>query len=252
MITRTELNAHLDRLLTADDFADYCPNGLQIEGRESISRIVLGVSANGALIDRAIEESADALIVHHGFFWKNEPRTLVGLRARRVGALLRADLSLYAYHLPLDAHPEIGNNAGLLRAVGAEPVSTFSSGDGALDGRIGRLPAPIDRREFVARMADTTGQEPLTFLRGPAAVETIGVVTGGGAHFFEAAVAAGVDLFVTGEPSERSQGIAADLEANFVAAGHHATERIGPRLLGEHLAQTFDVEVSFIDIENPV
>ena len=114
MITRTELNAHLDRLLTADDFADYCPNGLQIEGRESISRIVLGVSANGALIDRAIEESADALIVHHGFFWKNEPRTLVGLRARRVGALLRADLSLYAYHLPLDAHPEIGVALGFV------------------------------------------------------------------------------------------------------------------------------------------
>ncbi len=245
-----ELAAHLDRLLEVDAFSDYAPNGLQIEGRAEVHRIVTGVSANAAMIDRAIAAGADALVVHHGFFWSKEPRQLVGLRGRRVAALIRAGISLFAYHLPLDAHGTLGNNVGVLRAIGATPTEAW--GGRPAIGWEGTFDAAVDRAEVVARLATATGRAPLVFGGGSTAVRRVGVVTGGGAGFFEEAAARGVDLFVTGEPSEQSRGLAEELGVTFVAAGHHATERFGPRSLGSHISETFGCPATFIDVFNPV
>lgn len=250
-LTRETLRRALDEYLRVDDFRDYAPNGLQVEGAHEIRRIVTGVSANRALLDAAAEAEADAVLVHHGFFWKNEPRTLTGIRAGRVRILMKQDMSLFGYHLPLDAHPEVGNNVGLLRALGAEPTGTFAA-PGDLDGWVGTLDVALSGEEVVARVSDACGQPALSFLHGPESVRTIGVCTGGGAGFFEHAVAHGVDLFVTGEPAEWSSAQAAELGANFVSGGHHATERFGPRALGEWIADRFDVDVRFIDVANPV
>ena len=249
-LERAELAAYLDGLLSADRFRDYAPNGLQVEGRSAIAHLVVGVSANQALIDEAVAAGADAILVHHGFFWKGEPRTLVGWRARRVGALLKNDVSLFAYHLPLDAHATYGNKVGVLRALGAEPEQTFG-GDPPI-GFIGRLREPASRDAVLDRIASSVGPIRAAFSYGPERVERVGVVTGGGANFFEEALERGADLFVTGEPSEQSQGYARELAGTFVAAGHHATERFGPRDLGEHIAEHFGVRVTFIDSDNPV
>ncbi len=251
MIRTNELAEYLDGLLSADRFADYAPNGLQVEGRAEIRRLVTGVSASQALLDRAVALRADAILVHHGFFWKNEPRTLTGLRAKRVGTLLRNDISLLGYHLPLDAHEEFGNNTGVLRAIGCTPTGTFSAGQ-AVDGWFGELPAAIPMHALVERIAKACDRAPLVFAHGPDAVRKVGVCTGGGASFFEAAIAAGADVFISGEPAEMSAGLAHELGANFVAAGHHATERFGPQQLGEHLRERFDLHVEFVDIDNPV
>jgi len=240
---------HLDTLLDAPSFDDYAPNGLQIEGDRPIEHVVVGVSANAALIERAIDAGADAILVHHGFFWRNDPRTITGLRYRRIAPLIRAGIALYGYHLPLDAHGTLGNNAGVLDAMGAVPVEAFGRPP---IGWVGELPEPADRGAVIARLTEATGQAPMTFLHGPTTVRRIGVVTGGGAGFFEQALQVGADLFVTGEPSEQSQGLAAELGGNFVAAGHHATERFGPKRLGQHLHETFGVRVTFIDVANPV
>ena len=250
MMQRTELAAYLDTLLDAPSFSDYAPNGLQVEGRSTIGRLVVGVSANQALIDAAVAHEADAVLVHHGFFWRNEPRTLTGLRARRVGSLMRHEISLFGYHLPLDAHELFGNNVGVLRALGATPNARFG-GAPAL-GWLGTLETPLRADAIVDAVTAAVGQAPVAFLHGSAVVERIAVVTGGGAGFFEEALDAGAELFITGEPSEQSQGLAEELGAHFVAAGHHATERFGPRALGEHIAERFGIDVAFIDVPNPV
>lgn len=249
-IALRELVAHLDATLEIDTFSDYAPNGLQIEGRPDVRRVVTGVSANAALIDRAIDAGADALLVHHGFFWAKEPRALVGLRGRRVAALIRAGVSLVAYHLPLDAHGSLGNNVGVLRAIGAAPVEPW--GGRPAIGWEGSFEAPVARDEVVARLSRATGHAPMVFGAGPDAVRRVGVVTGGGAGFFEEAAARGVDLFVTGEPSEQSRGLAEELGVTFVAAGHHATERFGPKALGSYVEETFGCPATFIDVYNPV
>lgn len=250
MIERDALARHLDTYLNTAAFNDYAPNGLQVEGRTNIETIVTGVSANQALIDAAIARGADALLVHHGFFWKNEPRALTGIRARRVRSLFAHGISLFGYHLPLDAHAEVGNNVGVLRAIGATPSGTFDAGS-SIEGWLGQMDAtPV--KEVVQRVATACDQTPTAFLHGPDSVKRVGICTGGGAGFFEAAAAAGVDLFISGEPAEMSQGLARELGVHFVAAGHHATERFGPRALGEHLEATFALDVEFVDIPNPV
>ncbi|MFT4704912.1 MAG: dinuclear metal center YbgI/SA1388 family protein, partial [Bradymonadia bacterium] len=213
--------------------------------------VVVGVSANQALIDRAIELRADAVIVHHGFFWKGEPQALRGWKGRRIGALMRHDISLFGYHLPLDAHAELGNNVQVLKALGALPSAQFGGGSPPL-GWLGQLAEATPRSEMIARLEAAVGPVGTAFLHGPELISRVGVVTGGGAGFFEAALAEDVDLFVTGEPSEQSQGYAVELGGNFVAAGHHATERFGPRALGDYLSNTFSLAVTFVDIANPV
>ncbi len=249
-VTLIDLTRHLDEVLAPARFSDYAPNGLQVEGRGRVGRVVTAVSANQAAIEAAIAARADAMVVHHGFFWRNEDRTIVGHRARRLGLLLANEVSLLAYHLPLDAHPELGNNVGLLRAVGAVPATPFA-GEPPI-GWIGVLPEPVSLTTLTGRLEVATGRPPLVFPDGSDPVERIAAVSGGGAGCFEEAAAAGVDLFVTGEPSEMAQGLAAELGVSFAAAGHHGTERFGPRALGAHLAAAFDLEVSFVDIPNPV
>ena len=249
-LTRDGLAAWLDALLEPHRFHDYAPNGLQIEGRDAVERVAFGVSANQTLIDQAIAWGADALVVHHGFFWKNEAPQLVGWKGRRIGALLRAEVSLFAYHLPLDAHPEVGNSPLLLRALGAEPQVTFGPVQPAL-GVLGALAEPTDSAGLVARISARLQRDPLVL--GPdRTIRTIACVTGGGASFFEAAVTAGADAFVTGEPSEQSQGYAVELGVPFFAAGHHATERLGVQALQERIGEVWPVETRFLDVDNPV
>jgi dinuclear metal center YbgI/SA1388 family protein len=245
-----ELARYIDRLLEPERFADYAPNGLQVEGKGEVHRLITAVSANQAAIDAAVTGEADVLLVHHGFFWRNEERTIVGHRARRLAAVLGANMSLLAYHLPLDAHAEVGNNVGLLAALGARPETPF--GGTPPIGWIGSLPAPTSVPAVIAALRTATAREPLAFAHGPEMVTRVAALSGGGAGYLEEALQAGAELFVTGEPSEMAQGLAAELGATFVAAGHHATERFGPQRLGEHLAEVFGLDVRFVDIDNPV
>jgi dinuclear metal center YbgI/SA1388 family protein len=245
-----ELARYLDGLLEPERFADYAPNGLQVEGRGEVRRLITAVSANQAAIDAAVAARADALLVHHGFFWRHDVPTIVGLRARRLAALLGAQISLLGYHLPLDAHPEVGNNVGLLAAIGATPEVPF--GGTPPIGWIGTLGAPSTVASVIAACGEATGRPPLAFVHGPATVTRVAALSGGGAGYFEEAMAAGADLFVTGEPSEMAQGLAVELGGTFVAAGHHGTERFGPQRLGAHLKARFGLEVEFVDIDNPV
>lgn len=250
-IALSELEQYLNELLQPQLFRDYAPNGVQIEGRSEIRRIVTGVSANQALIEAAIDRRADAILVHHGFFWEKEPRALVGYRGSRVKSIIHADQSLIAYHLPLDAHSEFGNNVEVIRLAGAQPEGTFGSDRPAIAWK-GRFETPQPRDLVLRKLANELQQAPIAFLHGPEEISTIGVVTGGGARWFEDALDLGIDLFISGEPSEQSQGIAAERFGNFAAFGHHATERTGIRALGEHLAQHFGIEVEFVDVNNPV
>jgi len=250
-VLRDELDAYLQRLLSPSLFRDYAPNGLQIEGRDTIQHLVTGVSANRALIDQAISLGADAILAHHGFFWEKEPRTLTGYRGDRVKRIVRADQSLFGYHLPLDAHETFGNNVQVLRLAGAVPEGTFG-GDQPAIAWWGRLAQPTPRADVLERLTQALGQSPIAFLEGPAMIERIGVVTGGGARWFDDALDEGLDLFISGEPSEQASGIASERGGNFAAFGHHATERTGVRALGEHLAEHFGIKVSFVDVPNPV
>lgn len=249
--TPRELEAYLAELLGVAGFADYCPNGLQVEGSRRIERLAVGVTANLAMLQAAREVEADAVLVHHGLFWNKDPRALTGWRAARVRSLMQADQSLFAYHLPLDAHPEFGNNTGMLRAMSFEPTEPLLA-DGLPLGFVSRLDQPMTALEVVERIEAVTGREPLVFGDPDQPVTTIGMLSGGGAGYFETARARGVDLYITGEPAENSQAMSEEIGGMFVAAGHHATERFGVELLGKHLVQTFGIELMVIDIDNPV
>lgn len=250
-ISLQALDTYLQTLLQPALFRDYAPNGLQIEGRDTIRKIVCGVSANQAFIDQALALNADAMLVHHGFFWEKEPRALVGYRGKRVRSIIQADRSLIAYHLPLDAHEMLGNNVEIIKIAGATPVGNFGD-DRPPIAWFGHFETPRPRGEVLAQLERALGQAPIAFLYGPEVVRSIGVVTGGGARWFEDALDQGFDLFISGEPSEQSQGIAHERQGNFAAFGHHATERTGIRALGEHLAHHFGIEVAFVDVTNPV
>ncbi len=243
------LRTWLDELLQPGNYPDYAPNGLQIEGRTEIERIVVGVSANDALIAEAIDRKADAIVVHHGFFWKSDPPEITGYRGRRIRTLIRNDISLFGYHLPLDAHPEYGNNAQIVRALGATRTTAFA--DSPPIGWLGEFEEARPREEVMDQLTAIT-QTPTAFLDGPEVIQRIAVVSGGAPRYFEDAVDAGADLFITGEASEQSQGIARELGANFAACGHHATERFGPRALGDAIAAHFEIDAEFVDVPNPV
>jgi len=246
---REELTAYLDGMLATERFHDYCPNGLQVEGREEIRRIVCGVSANLALIEAAIERRADALLVHHGWFWKGEDGRVTGFRKRRLQRLLMHDINLFAYHLPLDAHAELGNNAQLAQRFGWRIDGHF----GAYDlGCRAVLPAPISAGDLAAQAARIFEREPLLIGAATRAVRTVAWCSGGAQDWFEAAIAAGADLFMSGEISERITHLARETGVAYLAAGHHATERYGVMALGAHLAERFGLECTFVEIENPV
>ena len=245
---RTQLQRHLDDLLEAARFKDYCPNGLQVEGRAEVARVVCGVTASLALIDAAIERDAQAIVVHHGWFWRGEDGRITGMRRTRIARLLAHDINLFAYHLPLDAHPELGNNAQLGRVLGLTPTAVV--GDQGLLW-IGEPAAPACAGELAERFAAALGRTPLLVGDAQRTVRRIAWCTGGAQGMFEQAIDAGVDLYLSGEISEQTTHTARESGVPYIAAGHHATERYGVQALGEHLAQTCGLQVAFVDIDNP-
>ncbi len=243
---------YLDGYLAARAGADSCPNGLQVEGRPAVRRLALGVSACEELFARAAELGADAVLVHHGLFWEGAPRTLTGVAHRRVASLVKSGMSLLAYHLPLDRHPEVGNNWTAARAFGLVDLQPFGRYEGQTIGVCGRFPAPLPAGSLPEHCRRVYGQQPLAFLAGPDPLSTLAIVSGGGAKLFHEAIELGLDAFLTGEPSEWVMNVAREARAHFLAAGHHATERLGVKTLGEHLRGRFGIEALFIDVPNPV
>jgi len=248
-VQRDELVSYLDELLAAERFRDYCPNGIQVEGRAEVRRVVTGVTASQALVDAAVARGADLLLVHHGYFWRGEDGRITGIRRRRLGALLAADINLVAYHLPLDAHPDFGNNAQLALACGFQAKGRFGEQD---LGWWGELPGDCTLEALAARLAAVLGRVPQVVGEPQQALRRIAWCTGAAQGSFEQAIALGVDAYLSGEISEPTVHLARESGVAYLAAGHHATERYGVRALGTHLADRFGLEVEFVDVDNPV
>ncbi|MCW3149845.1 Nif3-like dinuclear metal center hexameric protein [Stutzerimonas stutzeri] len=246
----TKLVEECDRYLNVARIVDYCPNGLQVEGRSQVRRIISGVTASQALLDAAVEAQADAILVHHGYFWKNEDARIVGIKQRRLKTLLNNDISLLAYHLPLDVHPEVGNNVQLARVLGLVAEGALEPDNPRSVGLVGSLQTPMMPADFGKRVQDALGREPL-LIDGGRPIRRIAWCTGGAQGYIGQAVAAGVDAYLTGEVSEPTVHIARENGLSFIAAGHHATERYGVQALGEYLATLFAIDHLFIDCDNP-
>ncbi|HEX5463962.1 MAG TPA: Nif3-like dinuclear metal center hexameric protein [Burkholderiales bacterium] len=247
-MNRTELASHLHQFLDVTRFRDYCPNGLQVEGRADIGSIVTAVTASAAAIEAALAAGADALIVHHGYFWRGEDQRITGIRRERLKALLSNDLNLFAYHLPLDAHPEVGNNAQLARRLGFVPEGRF--GDQEL-GVYGTVSVPLKLAELGARIATRLERTPLVVGEPERPVRRVAWCTGAAQGLMEQALEFDVDVYISGEISEPTAHLARESGVAYIAAGHHATERYGVQALGEHLARRFGVSHRFVDIANP-
>lgn len=246
---RDDIEKHLRQLLEVDRFKDYGPNGLQVEGKPGISKIVSGVTASLALIDAAIAAGADALLVHHGLFWRGQDGRLTGWLKQRVARLMAHDINLFAYHLPLDAHAELGNNAQLGLRLGLQADRRFGEQDLGFTG-----PADASASTAAAmaqRAATVLGRTPLLLPGDGRPLRRVAWCTGGAQGYFEAAMAAGADLFITGEVSEPQAHLARETGVAFLACGHHATERYGAPAVGEHLARQFGLAHAFIEIDNP-
>lgn len=246
-MNNTELERLINDKLNSATFSDYAPNGLQVEGRDEVRKIITGVTASQALIDEAICQQADAIIVHHGYFWKGESPVIRGMKRNRLKALLANDINLYGWHLPLDAHPELGNNVQLAALLGItvkgeiEPLVPW-----------GELAMPVPGLELASWIEARLGRRPLwSGDTGPAEVRRVAWCTGGGQGFIDSAARFGVDAFITGEVSEQTIHSAREQGLHFYAAGHHATERGGIRALSEWLTENTDLDVTFIDIPNP-
>ncbi|WP_374674672.1 Nif3-like dinuclear metal center hexameric protein [Ideonella sp.] len=249
MASRADVESCLSELLAPEGFKDYGPNGLQVDGRAQIRRVVSGVTASLAFIDAAVAAGADMVLVHHGLFWRGHDGRLTGWLKTRVERLLAAQVNLFAYHLPLDAHASLGNNARLGAVLGLQADARF--GDQAI-GFIG--PAPADLRSapaLAARVAERLGRAPLLLPGDGRPLRRVAWCSGGAQGHFEAAMAAGADVFLTGEVSEPQAHLAAETGVAFLACGHHATERYGAPAVGEHLATALGLEHRFIDIDNP-
>ncbi|WP_137984159.1 Nif3-like dinuclear metal center hexameric protein [Pseudomonas viridiflava] len=240
-----------DRYLNSARIQDYCPNGLQVEGRPQVMRIVSGVTASQALLDAAVDAQADLVLVHHGYFWKGENPCVVGMKQRRLKTLLKHDISLLAYHLPLDVHPEVGNNVQLARQLDITVEGPLDPENPRVVGLIGSLSEPMTARDFARRVQDALGREPL-LIEGSQMIRRVGWCTGGGQNYIDQAVLEGVDLFLSGEASEQTFHSARENDISFIAAGHHATERYGVQALGDYLARRFALEHIFIDCPNPI
>ncbi len=253
MAAVAEILAEADRLLAPERFEDYCANGLQVPGPEEVQRIATGVSAQAELFELAERERAGLLIVHHGLFWGSGFRVLDETLKRRLQLLFDADIALAAYHLPLDAHPELGNNALLARALGAESIAPFGVHRGTTIGTLATFPGEgLPLTELTRLVHHVTGREPLVQGSGPNEVERLAIVSGAGADYLAEAAAAGAQALLTGEPAERAMATARELGVHLIAAGHYATETLGIRALGEQLAERFGVEHVFLDVPNPV
>jgi dinuclear metal center YbgI/SA1388 family protein len=253
MADRDEIVSFLDELLDSPGFPDYGPNGLQVPGTEQVERVVTGVSAHLELFERAAEVGAQLVLCHHGIVWGSRPQAISVQAKRRLQALFAADMSLAAYHLPLDAHPEVGNNALICAALGFEPAERIGDYEGRPLGFVGRSADGIALTELRERCVTTFGgREPLIQGAGPEVVHSLGVISGAAAGYLDDAIALGLDGFLTGEPSEHSMADARENGLHFVAAGHYATETFGIRRLGEIVAERFGLEHQFIEVANPV
>lgn len=248
---RREFNQLLNDILKPHLIKDFCPNGLQVEGKNEIKKIVTGVTASQALIEAAIEQQADAILVHHGFFWKGESQPITGMKKRRIGALLANDINLFGYHLPLDIHPVVGNNAQLAKLLDIEIETGLEPTSNSVAMK-GRLKTPLSGEDFADKIAKVLNRTPLTSLVRSAKIETIALCTGGGQGYIDLAAEQGIDAYLTGEASEQTIHSSREQNIDFFAAGHHATERYGVKALGELLAQEHGFDVTFIDIDNPV
>jgi dinuclear metal center YbgI/SA1388 family protein len=252
MARRDEIVAYLDELLEIDSFTDYGPNGLQVPGAAEVSLVVTGVSAQRELFERAAESGAELVLCHHGLFWDFHPRALGAAMKERLKLLFDADISLAGYHLPLDAHPEVGNNALICAALGLERAEPFAEHKGRPIGFVGRSGEGIAFDELRRRCTTAFGQEPFVWDAGPETVHSVGVVSGGAPGNFGEAIARRVDAFLTGETAEHVMAEARENAVHFIAGGHYATETFGIRRLGELVADRFGVEHRFVDIPNPI
>jgi dinuclear metal center YbgI/SA1388 family protein len=250
-VSLKNLEAELNRLLQPEQFKDYCPNGLQVEGRAQVSKIVTGVTACQALIDAAIEERADLILVHHGYFWKGEDQAISGIKKTRIQSLLANEISLCAYHLPLDAHAEFGNNSQLAKLLGISVTGVLAQANEPALVMTGTLAQPVSVQEFQQLLASKLNRQPVVVQGGGDRIMTLAWCTGAAQGYIPLAVAAGVDAYISGEISEATVHIARESGVHFFSAGHHATERYGVQALGEYLAEKYAIEHRFIDIDNP-
>lgn len=252
MLSLTELVEYLDKLLNVAAIRDYCPNGLQVQGKETIKKIVTGVTASQALLDAAVAAKADVVLAHHGYFWKGENPCVTGMKYHRLNTLLKNQINLLAYHLPLDVHAEYGNNVQLAQLLDFVLTGWWQNDDGLACIAHGRLMHPMSADDLVAVITKALGRVPLHIPGQTTAIKTIAWCTGAAQDFIDVAIANQVDAYLTGEVSERTVHQAREAGIHFFAAGHHATERYGVKTLGEHLAIQFNIQHEFIDIDNPV
>jgi len=249
MVKINELIHYTQQLMHVERFKDYCPNGLQVEGRQNIGKIVSGVTASMALLEAAHKANADLVLVHHGYFWRNEDVRVIGMKRNRLAYLLKNDLNLMAYHLPLDAHAEFGNNVQLGKLLGLNAVDY--AGDESLVA-YAELETPVTLDDFLLRIESSLQRTPMLVGDRSRLIKKVAWCTGAAQSYIEAAEALGADVFISGEISEQTTHQALEMGVAYVAAGHHATERYGVKALGAHLADRFNLEHEFIDIDNPV
>ncbi|OOR99387.1 Nif3-like dinuclear metal center hexameric protein [Canicola haemoglobinophilus] len=246
-----ELEQIINQKLNSAAISDYAPNGLQVEGKAHVQKIITGVTASQALIDYAVEQKADAILVHHGYFWKSENPCIRGMKGKRIKTLLQNDINMYGYHLPLDTHAELGNNAQLAKLLGIENLRPLENNNFSIPV-YGDLIEALSGEAFAQRIEKVLGRKPLFCgENAPHLIRTIGICTGGGQGYIDLAAAKGLDAFITGEVSEQTIHSAREQGLHFFAAGHHATERYGIKALGEWLAKEYGFEVEFKDIDNP-
>jgi dinuclear metal center YbgI/SA1388 family protein len=252
VVARDAIIAYLDQLLEPASFDDYGPNGLQVPGAPEVSLVATGVSAHRELFEAAAQAGAGLVLCHHGILWDSQPREITPALKGRLAALFGSDMSLAAYHLPLDAHPEVGNNALICSELGLERSESFGAHKGRDIGWVGRAEDGVPFAELVERCRRAFGQEPFAWDAGPELVRSVGVLSGGGASSFGEAISLGLDAFLTGEPAEPAMADAREGGVHFIAAGHYATETFGVRRLGELLEQEFGVEHRFLEVRNPI
>ena len=244
----TTITNYIDGLLESKNFTDYSPNGLQVQGKKEIRKIVTGVSATQAFIQEAIDKEADAILVHHGWFWDKEDQRIIGMKYERLKLLMDHDINLLAYHLPLDAHPEFGNNAQLAKRLDIE-IEDVMDKQGV--GNYGRLPEYISLEQLGENIEKSLSRKPMLISGGDHAIRKVAWCTGGAQNWIHKAAEAGVDAYISGEISEHTVHVAREMGVHYIAAGHHATERYGAMALGEHVAAKFGLSCEFVDIDNP-
>ena len=251
-VALTRLMAELDKLLEPGQYKDYCPNGLQVQGKAEVKKVATAVTASQNIVDQAVACGADALLVHHGYFWKNESDILVGMKYKRISALIKNDINLIAYHLPLDAHAELGNNVQLAQKLGWTITDGLEAGNPRSIGLVGEVSENVSLTQLSLQVGAVLEREPLVIGEAEREIKRIAWCTGAAQSMIEQAVDAGCDLFVSGEISENTVHAARELGIAYMAAGHHATERYGVLAVGEWLEKELGVEHIALDEENPV